>query len=162
MSHLCQQRIFPPTVVLLYASKAGANRLKTVLFLQRIIDIVRTCEDTRFMFRLYLTSILDDVSHNDSSKSVTYAAIDQHSATDPELDVLSSGKRDLIDEGFTVSEYSRRMSSSDLIAAIEPGEEGSETVAYVCGPPILTDWAVKELQQADGIDPTRIFHENWW
>lgn len=162
MSHLCQQCIFPSNVVLLYASKAGANRVKTVLFLQRIIDIVRACEDTQFVFHLYLTSILSDVTPDDSSNSVTYGAGDQHLATNPELHLLSSGKRDIIDEGSTISEYSRRMNSSDLIAAIGPGEEGSKVVAYVCGPPILTDWAVKVLQQADGIDPTKVFHEKWW
>ena len=41
-------------------------------------------------------------------------------------------------------------------------EERKGVVAYVCGPPEMTDWAVEKLSDIEGVDRDRILCEKWW
>ena len=56
----------------------------------------------------------------------------------------------------------RRMTEADLLDALGPIDERHGVVAYVCGPPAMTDWAVDTLKVAEGMEAARIFCEKWW
>ncbi|KAJ5631099.1 uncharacterized protein N7484_011199 [Penicillium longicatenatum] len=62
--------------------------------------------------------------------------------------------------------HSRRISDHDLYSALVSGSDKviqKETVAYVCGPPVMTDELVEKLQgflEEDGTQ--RVFFEKWW
>ena len=55
-----------------------------------------------------------------------------------------------------------RSGEKDLINAIGPVVGRKGVVAYVCGPPPLTDWAVEVLRLAEGMDKERVLCEKWW
>jgi len=55
-----------------------------------------------------------------------------------------------------------RMEQKNLIEALGPVEERKGVVAYVCGPPEMTDWAVQELADAEGVEKERVLCEKWW
>jgi len=55
-----------------------------------------------------------------------------------------------------------RMTREDLMEALGPVEERNQTLCYVCGPPQLTDWAVHELKNAEGVEDERVLCEKWW
>jgi hypothetical protein len=62
--------------------------------------------------------------------------------------------------------HSRRISDHDLYSALVSGSDKviqKETVAYVCGPSVMTDELVEKLQgilEEDGTQ--RVFFEKWW
>ena len=56
----------------------------------------------------------------------------------------------------------RRFDAEDLRAALGPIEEREKVVAYVCGPPPMTDWAVNVLRESIGMDEKRVLCEKWW
>lgn len=56
----------------------------------------------------------------------------------------------------------RRISQQDLKAAVGDESARRETVAYVCGPPAMTDEIVKVLQGMLGDDKKKVFYEKWW
>ena len=56
----------------------------------------------------------------------------------------------------------RRFDRKDLQAALGPIEEREKVVAYVCGPPSMTDWAVDVLKGSVGMDEKRVLCEKWW
>lgn len=56
----------------------------------------------------------------------------------------------------------RRFDAKDLQAALGPIEEREKVVAYVCGPPSMTDWAVDVLKGSIGMDEKRVLCEKWW
>lgn len=62
--------------------------------------------------------------------------------------------------------HSRRINDQDLHSALVNARDKvvpKETVAYVCGPPVMTDELVEKLQKALEEDGTqRVFFEKWW
>lgn len=62
--------------------------------------------------------------------------------------------------------HPRRISESDLNAAVVGGDDKfdpQETVAYICGPPQMTDEMVESLKGVLGEDgDKRVFFEKWW
>ena len=56
----------------------------------------------------------------------------------------------------------RRITTTDLTEAIGPEKDRSSTVAYVCGPPEMTDQFVAFLRETQGMDRNRILYEKWW
>lgn len=56
----------------------------------------------------------------------------------------------------------RRFEEKDLQAALGPIAGRESTVAYVCGPPPMTDWAVDVLRRSEGMDHKRVLCEKWW
>ncbi|PYH84508.1 hypothetical protein BO82DRAFT_362625 [Aspergillus uvarum CBS 121591] len=61
--------------------------------------------------------------------------------------------------------HSRRINADDLRAAAASGDDGTiepgKTVAYVCGPPGMTDEIVGTLEGLLG-GRERVFYEKWW
>ncbi len=56
----------------------------------------------------------------------------------------------------------RRISHTDLIEALGPVAGRKHTVAYICGPPKMTDEFVDILTTAEGMDSRRVLCEKWW
>ena len=56
----------------------------------------------------------------------------------------------------------RRFDRTDLVVALGPQEKREDVVAYVCGPPSMTDWAVDVLKGSIGMDEKRVLCEKWW
>ena len=56
----------------------------------------------------------------------------------------------------------RRFEERDLETALGPEPERKSTVAYVCGPPPMTDWAVDVLRSSEGMEEKRVLCEKWW
>lgn len=56
----------------------------------------------------------------------------------------------------------RRFEEKDLETALGPIAERESTVAYVCGPLPMTDWAVEVLRTSKGMDEKRVLCEKWW
>ncbi|MCJ1309163.1 hypothetical protein MMC25_002818 [Agyrium rufum] len=64
-------------------------------------------------------------------------------------------------EGFDVLQ--KRIFKDDLTSALGPSDtERRNTVAYVCGPPAMTDEFVQILAGAEGMDSKRVLCEKWW
>ena len=59
-------------------------------------------------------------------------------------------------------EYYRRITEEDLCDALGSISEREQAVAYVCGPPVMTDWAVERLRDAEGMSSERVLCEKWW
>jgi NAD(P)H-flavin reductase len=55
-----------------------------------------------------------------------------------------------------------RINNGDLEDALGPVEGREKTVAYVCGPPAMTDQFVKILANAKGMVEDRVLCEKWW
>lgn len=64
------------------------------------------------------------------------------------------------EDGFS-TRYGR-IEQGDLLDALGPVEGRGGIVAYVCGPPAMTDWAVGKLKKAEGMAEERVFCEKWW
>lgn len=56
----------------------------------------------------------------------------------------------------------RRIRPADLLEALGPVDGRKTTLAYVCGPPKLTDEFVEVLSRAEGMDSQRVLCEKWW
>lgn len=50
----------------------------------------------------------------------------------------------------------------DALDALGPRVDRKNTVAYICGPPKMTDVFVERLSTAEGMDPKRVLCEKWW
>ena len=71
-----------------------------------------------------------------------------------------SADREFLGQHHSI-EY-RRFEATDLEAALGPAEERDGVVAYVCGPPLMSDWAVGVLDRSKGMDQKRVLCEKWW
>ena len=71
------------------------------------------------------------------------------------------GKDKLSVGEYHTIEY-RRFDAKDLQAALGPIEEREKVMAYVCGPPLMTDWAVDVLKGSIGMDDKKVLCEKWW
>lgn len=78
------------------------------------------------------------------------------------LSVISERIRDMHYVGEHQNIEYRRFEEKDLHAALGPVAEREKVVAYVCGPPSMTDWAVGVLKGAIGMDESRVLCEKWW
>lgn len=56
----------------------------------------------------------------------------------------------------------RRMTNDDLLASVGPIKERKDVIAYICGPPAMTDWAVGTLSGIEGMRSDNVFCEKWW
>ena len=54
-----------------------------------------------------------------------------------------------------------RITKEDLRNALGPAEEREATVAYVCGPQVMTDELVAFLEEEEGMKG-RVLAEKWW
>lgn len=58
--------------------------------------------------------------------------------------------------------HERRFTHQELISSLGPEENRGGTVAYVCGPPSMTDEVIDALRGAEGMSDERVLCEKWW
>ena len=77
---------------------------------------------------------------------------------------VTGGEPDLELESKATSArlHTRRIEQADLTTAFGPVGRRSQTVAYVCGPPAMTDQFVAEMERLEGMEPSRVMCEKWW
>ncbi|KAJ5190532.1 uncharacterized protein N7498_009517 [Penicillium cinerascens] len=146
LTHLHQTQSSQPLGVhFLYTSRLPQGHesasldtvLDQVLFLPRLRQIIRSQALSRRLhisLDLFLTNSISDLS-------------------------VSSSPTDL-------KIHSRRINENDLDAAVVRGDgklDPQETVAYICGPPQMTDEIVESLKRVLGVNgDKRVFFEKWW
>lgn len=139
MSHLCRSPVRPAEIHFVYATKATPDLdPQKILFLTRLQDLVAAEADPKVTLSLFLTGTGDDGR-------------------------IEHGK-------LPNRTFARRISEADLVRAIDGYQQniwGAEhdrkgTVAYVCGPPKMTDEFVGFLRKQDGMSEQRVLCEKWW
>jgi len=132
-AHLMSLEKRPKKVRFVYGTKVEEGTIKAsrILFLTRLVELIKEQGDTDVQLSLFLTAT--------SQKEIDGAAdLPEH---------VKAG----------------RIEKDDLEAAI--GEDRSirqATVAYVCGPPAMTDQFVDFLSSRDGMDKRKVLCEKWW
>lgn len=58
--------------------------------------------------------------------------------------------------------FERRFTTEEIVESLGPEAERDGTVAYVCGPPSMTDDVVEALRKAEGMADERVLCEKWW
>lgn len=124
---------------LLYGTRARSG--EEILFYDRISRIFRRCVD-------------HDAAGGDYSVT-TYLT----GATCWSPHAVAS--YDGLEVGHVEHNY-RRIGTADLLEALGKVDCRDNTVAYVCGPPKMTDDFVCTMNSADGMDPSRVLCEKWW
>ncbi|KAL2037394.1 hypothetical protein N7G274_009879 [Stereocaulon virgatum] len=147
LSHLHQNKNeCPPRLDLLYSARIGdSGKLSSILFHERLRSILERGFGTSRNYKLFVT---DTVKPNEVSDKNQSGA---KSALKADTDDVGEGKVER-----------RRFEEKDLIDAIGPVEKRGGVVAYVCGPPPMTDWAVSVLKGAEGMESNRVLCEKWW
>jgi len=56
----------------------------------------------------------------------------------------------------------RRFTTEEIVESLGPEVERNDTVAYICGPPSMTDEVVGALRNAEGMTDERVLCEKWW
>ena len=122
-----------------------SSKASSILFLDRLRSIFRPGFGPNRNFKLFLTHGVTPPSHDNETRIAATIPI--------------QADTDYINEGNT--EF-RRFGEKDLINAVGPVAGRKGVVAYVCGPPPLTDWAVNVLREAEGMGKERVLCEKWW
>jgi NAD(P)H-flavin reductase len=99
------------------------------------MDLVAAAADTNVTLRLFLTGIGETGS-------------------------IEHGK-------FPNRTFARRITTTDLVDAIDGYQHSSQTtrsntLCYICGPPVMTDGFVDFLTQQAGMTKERVLCEKWW
>ena len=147
LSHLRQNKEeCPARVDFLYSVRKDiSSEASSILFLDRLRSIFGPGFGPTRTFKLFVTNGATSPSHDDEKR---IAAINPIQAD-----------TDHINEGNTKF---GRFTEKDLIKAIGPVVGRKGVLAYVCGPPPLTDWAVEVLRGAEGMGKERVLCEKWW
>ena len=134
LSHLDENNIVPPSLSLIYSVRMPRSQdMGHILFLDRLKRIFSNSNSgARKSFSLYLTEHQPSTSNEWLSNSTT------------------------------LRYYPRRFGLNDLIDYLPALEKRLDTVAYVCGPPRMTDDVVAFLKGLEGISPEQILCEKWW
>ena len=147
LSHLHQNKNeCPPRLDLLYSARRGnSGKLSSILFHERLRSIFERGFGTSRNYKLFVTDMAkpNEVSNEDQPGAI--------SALKAGTDSIGEGKVER-----------RRIEEKDLIDAIGPVEKRRRVVAYICGPPPMTDWAVSVLKGAEGMQSDRVLCEKWW
>ena len=132
LSHLNYQQALPSSTRLIYSCRAPKQDIKEILFLDRLNEIF--CRPDRGL-RLYLTG--DGRPEGNLFES-----------QDPEYPYIQF--------------FRRRFLPEDLINCLPSPEKRRATVAYVCGPPKMTDEVVVYLKGLHGMSKKGVLCERWW
>ena len=167
MSHLHQTLSIPPALRFLYSNRRVSPSHNPTLFFPRLNSIFSMLEAPRHKLILFHTPPSAPIDVDRGARSVNRDYNDERTSIQPmmrstnKLDVTESfnGFREANDR---LSEYHRRMTEEDLVDALGPLNERNGVVAYVCGPPAMTDWAVDTLETTEGMENRRVFCEKWW
>ena len=120
-------------VKFLYTTRdPGASNISQILFLERVQQGIKALGD-KAKLELFLTQSKD-------------ARINTKN--------LVAGEETLVQR--------RRIQREDLLRALGPVNERSDTVCYICAVPGMTDDFVDLAQKAEGMDERNVFCEKWW
>ena len=164
LDHLHQNCLMPPSSQFLYSTRATAASLKTMLFFPRLQEIFSQLNPGSHHLTFFRTEdhtksfqVPINPTPTDNKARATFEA----SLPEP----LSRGVSNPSTEptSNTIGQViSRRISIEDLLAALGPRAWRDNVLVYVCGPPSLTDWAVKVLKEAPGVMDEQVLFEKWW
>lgn len=140
-SHLIRipSHMRPPEIHFLYATKTNYELdPQQILFLPRLMDLTAAASDPNVTLSCFLTGIGDE-------------------------GVIEHGK-------LPNRTFGRRFTEEDLVKALDgyktnvfgPEHDRAGTVAYVCGPPKMTDEVVELLRGQSGMSEERVLCEKWW
>ena len=136
----------PRSIRLLYSSRVDPNMDVTqILFFSRLLDIfyrANRSEHYNWILELFITT---NPPLNEASGLIYIGDVVKQKSSPADLRM-----------------HERRISKKDLLGALGPLEQREKTVAYVCGPPQMTDAMVNDLATAEGMDKTRVLSEKWW
>jgi len=147
LSHLDSEGLFSDNVRFIYSCRLPlSGQLEKVLFLDRLRAIFCTARRKQHgssninqELNLYLTGI----------------------APENQTRIHDTAVRDYAIHGkFGV--FERRFTKEEIIESLGPEVERDGTVAYVCGPPSMTDEVVGALRNAEGMADERVLCEKWW
>jgi NAD(P)H-flavin reductase len=135
VSHLfAEPSRLPPCIRFLYATRAMSSNPREILFLSRLQALFTRDPVHTKTLDFYVTGEkLDGISKGDGRRW-----------------------RDIVDF------KDRRIQHDDLRAALGPIGRRGKTLAYVCGPPPMTEEFVDVLVGAEGMSAERILLEKWW
>ena len=131
------------------------------LFLRRLTSLFasepfpqRPHDQNTYKLALFLTPPIDPEARQDGPKA---------SGSEGEVAKQHGDEQTLI-QYTTVRTKHRRISDADLMAPVRDmsEEQRKGVVAYVCGPPAMTDWAVRRLRGIQGVIRERVLCEKWW
>lgn len=136
-------------IELLYSARKGpSGKISSVLFMKWIHKLFEMDPQRRHHYTVFCT----DPSTLDSK---TLPGVKQYKIT-----------RERSEDLKYVGEYQsiefRPFDAKDFEIALGPVAEREKVVAYVCGPPPMTEWAVAVLQRFEGMDQKRVLCEKWW
>ena len=155
LSHLSQHTgTRPQHIQFLYSTKLGPSATpSTILFFERLSSIFKggiaangtELENMNLALKLFVTNAaaLDDLDSEERLRPIR--------AVQGSPDYASN-----LSVGF------RRFEASDIESALGPIEKRKRVVAYVCGPPLMTDWAVDVIGNAKEMRSERVLCEKWW
>ncbi|CAF9919642.1 MAG: hypothetical protein ALECFALPRED_001246 [Alectoria fallacina] len=150
ITHLISEGNYKGRIELLYSSRKGAsNNMSSILFMDRIHELFKKdLPQRRHHYTLFCTNpfTLDPTSHSGEKR----------------LDFNLERNRDIHYVGEHQTIEFRRFEEKDLEVALGPVAERKGIVAYVCGPPPMTDWAIEVLKRSKGMDEKRVLCEKWW
>ncbi|MCJ1259047.1 hypothetical protein MMC24_006882 [Lignoscripta atroalba] len=129
----------PPHIQFLYTTKPASANTDEILFLPRLRALFSSRHSSERRLDLYLTT-----------------------STAPSLSLSSAVIGTGNGSPNAVSTHNRRITHHDLLSALGPVEARQGVVAYVCGPPNMTDEFVDVLRKAEGMDERRVLCEKWW
>lgn len=143
ITHLILHSDYHGQIELLYSSRKGASgNITSILFLKRIHELFeRDLAQKRYHYTVFYT--------------------DPFPTERKPSNFIRRGK----DPSYVGEHHRiefRRFEEKDLETALGPVAERESTVAYVCGPPAMTDWAVDVLKRSKGMDQERVLCEKWW
>jgi len=147
LSYLDSEGLFSDNVRFIYSCRLPlSGQLEKILFLDRLRAIFSTARrkqrGSSFIsqeLNLHLTGIAPENQAKIHETAVREYAI--------------HGK-------FGVSE--RRFTAEEIVESLGPEVERDGTVAYICGPPSMTDEVVEALRNAEGMTDERVLCEKWW
>jgi ferredoxin-NADP reductase len=147
LEHLHLESLLNPSGItslrLLYGTRAGSG--EPILFHERIARILEK----------YMGGRLDAAAADRDYRGILYVTGGTRWSPDG-----VSGYEGL-DTAHIEREY-RRITHTDLLEALGPVPGRKDTIAYVCGPPKMTDDFVEMLSRAEGMDSRRVLCEKWW
>lgn len=144
---------WPRHIQFLYSAKKGpAGKASSILFLERLCSIFKSdlaneaaqFENMHRAFKLFITNASLPKDHREEERVQAKSLM---------WDTDHIGNKNI--------EY-RRLDERDLEIALGPVDKRKGIVAYVCGPPAMTDWAVRVLRESEGMKEQQVLCEKWW
>lgn len=142
LSHLHQESMLPQCVQFLYSTRQTSSSQTSILFHDRLQKIFGQSAGPGHQLTLFQTAPPSDKGYGLVVSQAQGQGIQQ--AT----------------ENFLLKNV--RMSEEDMEIALGPINRRGEVLAYVCGPPVMTDWAIANLRAAEGMKSEQVLCEKWW